>query len=197
MSEADVAKRPARKLRAKPAEKRWCLFDTETTGLIKNGLVPLDRQPQVIEFYGMHINEKGEVLKELELLVDPGKPLEPIITKITALRDADLRGKPSFRAVADQIAAFIEEAQSVVAHNLSYDLGVLNFEYQRLKRTLAWPMSRICTVEQTEHLKGFRLSLSKLHIELFGEDFPQAHRARNDVAALQRCFVELKKRDLV
>ena len=56
-----------------------------------------------------------------------------------------------------------------------------------------WPRL-CCTVENTEWLHGHRLSLSALHEELFGEPFSGAHRARTDVAALTRCYLELVKR---
>ena len=196
MPDVMTTKKPRKPRAVKPAPL-WLLFDTETTGLIKNGLVPLDRQPQIIEYYGMLVDEAGVKQDEIELLIDNGKPLEPIITKITGLTERDLRGKPRFAEVVQQIETFNCRAATAVAHNLSYDVGVLTFEYKRLDRDFAFPMSRLCTVEATEHLKGHRLSLSKLHIELFGQDFPSAHRARHDVEALQRCFVELKKRDII
>jgi len=49
-------------------------------------------------------------------------------------------------------------------------------------------------VQETEWIKGHRLSLSALHEELFGEPFSGAHRARVDVDALTRCFNELRQR---
>ncbi len=55
----------------------------------------------------------------------------------------------------------------------------------------------ICTVESTEHIKGFRLTLTKLHEHLFGEAFPSAHRAENDVRPLTRCFIELYNRGII
>jgi hypothetical protein len=59
-----------------------------------------------------------------------------------------------------------------------------------------WPR-RICTVEQTQHIKGFRLNLSGLHEFLFGEKFSGAHRAKVDVAALVRCSSEMFKREML
>jgi len=52
-------------------------------------------------------------------------------------------------------------------------------------------------VEQTQHLKGHRLSLGDLHDLLLGERFSGAHRARADVMALARCVSEMIRRDML
>jgi hypothetical protein len=69
-------------------------------------------------------------------------------------------------------------------------------EFERLKRTIKWPRP-ICTVESTVHIKGARLSMTKLHKYLFDADFPDAHRAKPDTQALIRCAVELYRRGLI
>jgi len=90
----------------------------------------------------------------------------------------------------------IGKAQFFTAHNLAYDMEMLEFEFKRLNDTLKglWNKPLICTVEQTVHLRGIRLSLSALHEYLFNEKFEGAHRAKADVQAQVRCFMELKKR---
>jgi DNA polymerase III epsilon subunit-like protein len=171
------------------------IYDCETTGLVKNSLVPLRHQPKVIEFFGHIVNdETGEVLEETEFFCDPGEPLEPVITRITGIKDEDLKGKLPFRSHCDRIYDQMERCEAAVAHNLSFDWALVQCEFDRCDRPLLWPPRLICTVEQTEHLKGHRLSLSALHEDLFGEPFKGAHRARHDVMALTRCYLELRKR---
>lgn len=175
------------------------LFDTETTGLIKNSAVPLDKQPQVIEFYGCLVDtdKEGEVLGELEFLCNPGTPLPAIITKITGIKDEDLKDAKPFSAYKDAVVEFFAKANAAVAHNLSYDRSLIGFEMARCQSILLMPERQICTVEATEHLKGHRLSLGALYELLFSEAFPDAHRAKNDVMALKRCFLELIKREVI
>lgn len=109
-----------------------------------------------------------------------------------------LKGQPRFEANAFRVASLISQADEVVAHNLSFDLAVVNTEFARItKEPVPWPEARICTVEATEWLKGFRLSLSALHELLFGEPFKGAHRAKVDVQALARCFFELRQKGYV
>jgi len=67
------------------------VYDTETTGIPKHPNAQKSVQPRVIEFGGVLCDESGQVLEELQILINPGIPLEPIITKITGLTDEDLR----------------------------------------------------------------------------------------------------------
>jgi DNA polymerase III epsilon subunit-like protein len=171
------------------------IFDTETTGLVKNSLVPLEQQPRIIEFFGHTVDSvSGEVLSEIEFFCDPGIEIEPVITRITGIKPEDLRGQKPFSHYAQQVSDMIGEADAAVAHNLSFDMSLVGFEMQRISKPMTWPDRLICTVEQTEWIKSHRLSLTALHEELFGEPFAGAHRARVDVGALTRCFLELCNR---
>lgn len=181
------------------------VFDTETTGLIKNRTLKLDRQPEVIEFYACSVNLKtGKISKELDFLIKPHKPLadkpapgeKKTITDITGITNTMLADAPPFKSVAKQIIKMLESAPLLIAHNASFDREVIDIELERLKLKIKWPRV-LCTVEQTIALKGFRLSLSNLHNELFKEPFTGAHRAKQDVAALVRCCKELVKREVL
>ena len=161
------------------------VFDTETTGLLAPRAARITRQPLIIEFYGQIIDGS-----DCHYLFDPGAKLSPIITKITGIRDSDLKGKPNFRAHANEIVALIEDADIVVAHNLSFDKGIIETSLRREKLDApVWPRG-ICTVEATEHLYGRRMKLAELYTELFNDTF-KAHRATEDVKALVRIFVKL------
>lgn len=182
------------------------VFDTETTGLVQNRTLKLERQPEIIEFYGCLVNLKtGKVTKELNILIKPSKPLNEVpnpgdkktITEITGITNEMLADAPSFREVSKKIFPLLLNAPLVIAHNASFDKDMIEIEAQRLKISeLTWPPI-LCTVEQTIHLRGYRLSLSNLHEELFKEPFAGAHRAKTDVAALVRCCVELHKRKII
>lgn len=172
------------------------LFDTETTNLVHNTLQPLHKQPRIIEFFGMMLDDSADwkEVGSLHSYLDPGTPINADVVRITGITDDMVKGQPKFLSFAPELRAALVSADVVVAHNLSYDLTVVNFEFQRIEQPCEWPSRKICTVEATEHLKGFRLSLTALHTELFGEAFEKAHSAENDVRAMARCYVELHKR---
>lgn len=175
------------------SKARAFCFDTETTALISNVARKESKQPRIIELYGCVV-EDGNVVDDLDFLCDPGIQLSDEVQKITNISPEDLKGKLPFKDHADDVLAIIETCDTIVAHNLFYDLHVLSVELQRLGKSLVCPARRVCTVEDTEHLKGYRLSLSALHEELFGEKFEGAHRAKTDVMAMVRCYNELVKR---
>ena len=169
------------------------IFDTETSGLINNTLKPLEKQSHIIEFYGCLCDDEGVIVDELDLLIKPPIPVTKEITKITGISQEMVANRGPFAEYAKQIAEFVNRTDLWVAHNLSYDLQILRFEFQRLGMIV--PVKRLlCTVETTEHIKGHRLSLTALHEHLFGEPFKGAHRAKEDVMALKRCYDELRKR---
>lgn len=176
------------------------LFDTETTDLMSNTVVALKHRPHIIEFYGMVLEKEGgewRKTRELEFLCKPPVEINEEVQSITGISPEDVADKLPFRVHAQDVAEFFEGAEMVVAHNLSYDVAVVETEFERWalasgeKKTIVWPQVPLCTVEATEHLKGHRLNLSALHEHLFGEPFAGAHRAREDVEAMGRCFVEL------
>lgn len=177
--------------------KRTMVFDTETTALVANHSLPLSAQPHVVEFYGAILNARGDVVEEMEFLCKPPVPITEEITKITGISPSMVEECLPFAEYAEALQHFIESADSVAAHNLSYDFFVLGSEFERLGTKLNWPIVRICTVEQTVHLRGHRMNLSSLHEHLFGETFIGAHRARRDVEALIRCFNRLREEDMV
>jgi DNA polymerase III epsilon subunit-like protein len=183
---------------AKPT-RRTLVFDTETTQLINNSLMPLGKQPRVTEFCGIIIDDSGKHIDRLEFLCNPGISIPEEAAKITGLTDEILAKHPPFAARFPEVKSFIEIADMVVAHNLSYDFAVINFEAARAEGAIVWPKPsrRICTVEATEHVHGHRLGLTALHEHLFKEPFPSAHRAGADVEALVRCVVELRKQGLL
>lgn len=171
------------------------VFDTETTDLLQNNLVPLNRQPRIIEFCGVLVDvKKKKIIDALEFLCNPGIPIPPKITQITSISDDQVREQPPFADRIKEVSAFMKKATAAVAHNMSFDHGVMEVEAARAQIKWPWPEKRICTVEVSEFVKGRRLRLNELHEHLFGEKFEGAHRARADVDALARCFLEMSGR---
>lgn len=172
-------------------------FDTETTGLVSNRVVRSDKLPEIIEFYGCVADPlTGKVFRELNLLIQPKNPITEEITRITGITNDMVREAPMFPAVAGDIVSFLESGPSVVGHNVSFDKEMIEIELARIDMKILWPPA-LCTIEQTIHLKGFRLNLSDLHKEMIGEPLKGAHRAKVDVLGLVACYGEMIKRDMV
>lgn len=186
----------------KPAPRLALVMDTETTGLISNRSIALDKLPEVIEFCGILADiTTGKPRKVLDVLVKPTRPIsntppdgsKKTISEITGITNDMLEDAKPFSSMADDIIGMIESAPLVIAQNASFDVEMLDIEAERLGRKIAWPPV-VCTIEQTMHLKGKRMNLGDMHEYLLGAKFPGAHRARPDTEALLRVATKLCER---
>jgi DNA polymerase III epsilon subunit-like protein len=167
------------------------VFDTETTGLPNPDGSPLDKQPKIIEFAAIKLDDQLQELERLTFMANPMCILDDFITKLTGLRNSDLDDKPSFSYYYPQLCDFFLGCDTLIAHNLMFDHSLLQWAFP-------WPHKQICTVEKSLHLHGYRLKLALLHKELLGEDFVNgAHRAMADVEALVRCVRKLREKELL
>ena len=167
------------------------IFDTETTGLLKPDNTPLDQQPKIIEFYGVVIDtDDFSIIEEFETFIYPGELITDEITRITGIKNSDIRNAPNFEEVANQISELINMADLSVAHNLAFDNGMISNEFKRIDWNVPCTKNNLCTVEAWKAKYGNRISLGALYNKLFKASV-KAHRAKSDVFALVRVFHEL------
>lgn len=167
------------------------VFDTETTGLPLPNSAPLAAQPHIIEFYGVKVDEEFNIISEFNHLIKPPIQISDKITKINGITNEMVEDKPTFGKIADELIDFFFNTDFSVAHNHSFDETMMTLELRRLEldHKFPWARKQICTVESSFHLRGRRLPLGQLHQLLLNKPFSKgAHRAKNDVFALVRCF---------
>jgi len=163
----------------------YLVFDAETTGLPKHPSAKPETQPRIIEFGGVLIDSDLVVLGELHMVINPGIPLEPIITKITGLTDDDLKGEKTFAEVAEEIKTFFGKADAIVAHNLPFDMTMIELEIERNGiENWAWPEIKICTVQEHSEEWGRFPKLLELYEHYMCLSLDQSHRALDDVYSL-------------
>ena len=77
-------------------QKPLVIFDLETTGLdlVKDRVI----QISYIKVYPDGREERGDHL------VNPEKPIEPIITQLTGISNDDVKDKPTFKQLAKELA---------------------------------------------------------------------------------------------
>lgn len=173
-----------------------CVFDTETTGLIENHSLKLDKQPEVIEFacaivdWDLLLN----VREAFETFIRPYNLLPERTKTTTGLSDEDLVKAPRFKEVAEAIKSYIEGSDVVVGHNLSYDIEMMDLEFERLGQKIAWPSTKVCTIEQTIHITGNRIKLGDLYKMFTGVEHKDAHRAMPDVLATLTCLKGIREK---
>ncbi|MBN2971246.1 3'-5' exonuclease [Roseomonas aeriglobus] len=149
-------------------------IDTETTGL-----GPDDR---IIELAvrRFRFDEDGVIVaidQPYSWLEDPGRPLDPDVSRLTGLVDAELAGQALDEEAAMKL---LRSAEFVVAHNAGFDRKVLE---RRLPQAagLAWACSCAEVDWRAAGFEGGR-SLGWLLVQI--HRFHGAHRAGDDVDAL-------------
>ncbi len=179
--------------------KHTIIFDTETTGLPLPAGAPLQKQPYVIEFYGVKVDEDFNIVAEFEHLIKPPISIPKEASRANKIYDEDVANENPFAYYYDELADFFLNTHASVAHNHAFDEKMIAFELQRLEKDHKFPWARhqICTVEKTIQIRGHRLTLTKLHNYLFNKGFGGAHRAKTDVFALVRCYHELLNRGII
>lgn len=172
------------------------LFDTETTGLLKPSANSVDEQPEIIELYACKIDDDYNLLDEWDSLFKPKYPITEEITKITGINDDMVKASPAFAEKVDELAEFFTGVDEIIAHNLPFDRSMLANELIRCDRLIQFPWPRIhtCTVELSMEIEQRRLNLATLHTYATGKPHEGAHRAREDVHAVVRCYHWLQER---
>lgn len=176
-------------------------FDTETTGLIKPDVVEMEKQPEVIELYMAKLIHRADgVIEQIDEINTFLKPqfgeVSDLITKITGITPLMVEKAPLFIDMFPTIQKFHVGVDAWVAHNCAFDTAMMANEISRIGKIVHFPFPprKICTVQSSMYIEQRRLTLTNLHKELFGIPFEGAHRAKDDVQAMIRCYKELVAR---
>jgi DNA polymerase III epsilon subunit family exonuclease len=165
-------------------------FDTETTGLIQNAALSLDKQPYIIEIGMVREPEIEGRNKHFHTTLKPPIPLPKIITKITGLTDEDLDDSPVFEDIYIELCEFVDGEKVWAAHNMPFDKGMLEFELRRcfMDKEFPWPDRYIDTVQLAKpHYNGQYKKLLFLYEDLIGP-YEQTHRAIDDAEMVMKVY---------
>ena len=158
-------------------DEAWVALDLETTGLSSD-------EDQIIEVGAVRFRG-SETLDTFQSFVNPGRSLDPFVTRLTGITNDDLRDAPGFSAVAAALAAFVGRSP-LVGHNISFDLGFLERHGLRIPNQLCdtWELAYFLLPRQPsyalESLAGWAGAGDSLY-----------HRAVGDAQATRRLFVRL------
>ena len=164
----------------------YAILDIETTGgqFNEEGITEI----AVYKFDG------HEIIDQFISLVNPEKPIQPFVVKLTGINNAMLRTAPKFYEIAKRIIEITNDC-IVVAHNASFDYRILRTEFTRLGYDYIKPT--LCTVELSQKLIPGQLSysLEKL-VRALGIPVSDRHRASGDAMATVKLFKMLLEKDV-
>jgi DNA polymerase-3 subunit epsilon len=158
-----------------------------------------------IETTGGKFNEEGvteiaiykfdghTVVDQFISLVNPEKPIQEFVVKLTGINNKMLRNAPKFYEVAKRIIEITKDC-ILVAHNTTFDYRILKTEYNRLG--FDFERNTLCTVELSKQLilDQPSYSLGKL-IKSLGIPMTDRHRASGDALATVQLFKLLLEKD--
>ena len=163
----------------------YAILDIETTGgqFNEEGITEI----AIYKFNG------HEIVDQFISLVNPEKPIQPFVVKLTGINNAMLRSAPKFYEVAKRIIEITEDC-IVVAHNASFDYRILRTEFSRLGYDYIKPT--LCTVELAQKLIPGQVSysLGKL-VRALGIPVTDRHRASGDAMATVKLFKMILAKD--
>lgn len=108
---------------------RHIILDTETTGLNPaNG----DR---IVEIGCVEMVNRRLTGRHLHYYVNPQRDVPEGAVNVHGLTTQFLSDKPLFASIAEEIMAFVEDAE-IIIHNAPFDLGFLDMEFKLLKKPL-------------------------------------------------------------
>lgn len=196
---------------------RYIFFDTETTGLPKDRRQPAisgnGNWPDIVSISWV-IYENTQFVHAVSWIIQPdGWSIPAESTAIHKITDdfAHRNGSP-LDYVIEQFRNAAYECDVVIAHNLSFDMNVVDAAwFWRIcperglwgKPPFGWPTIQICTAEYGKDIckfpfprggEGYRFpKLAELYTKVVGHSPPRAlHCSLNDTLFLAELFFHLR-----
>ena len=163
-------------------EAPYVVFDVETTGSAAG------KGGAITEFGALKL-VRGEVVDQFSTLVNPGRPIDPFVVRLTGITDRMVSDAPSISEVMPRFEEFVEGCV-LVGHNVHFDCSFVT----AARGGTPLPNEVLDTLKLARclvpGLKRYRLSSLVSH---FGVLQAPNHRALSDAAATTEVFRKLLK----
>ena len=164
-------------------QKPLVIFDLETTGLdlVKDRVI----QISYIKVYPDGREERGDHL------INPEKPIEPIITQLTGISDDDVKDKPTFKQLAKELAEKFAGSDFAGFNSNNFDIPLLAEEFLRAGVDFGFSKCRMidaCTIFRKMERRNLAAAYKFYCGRKMEEDF-EAHRADQDTEATYRVLM--------
>jgi DNA polymerase III subunit epsilon len=163
-------------------EAPYVVFDVETTGSAAG------KGGAITEFGALKL-VRGEVVDQFSTLVNPGRPIDPFVVRLTGITDRMVSDAPSISEVMPRFEEFVAGCV-LVGHNVHFDCSFVT----AARGGTPLPNEVLDTLKLARSLvpglKRYRLSSLVSH---FGVRQAPNHRALSDAAATTEVFRKLLK----
>ncbi len=163
--------------------KPLVIFDLETTGL---DLV----KDRIIQISYIKVMPNGQEERGDEL-INPEKPIEPLITQLTGISNDDVKDKPTFKQLAQQLAQKFSGCDFAGFNSNNFDIPLLAEEFLRAGIDFDFSKSRLidaCSIFRKMERRNLAAAY-KFYCGRKMEDDFEAHRADQDTEATYRVLM--------
>jgi DNA polymerase-3 subunit epsilon len=162
-----------------------CFFDLETTG---TNII----QDRIIEIAVVKVMPSGDIFRKSNVL-NPTIPIPPESSAIHGLYDADVKDKPTFKAVARDYAKFFEGADLSGFSIIKFDVPMLVEEFLRADVEFDYTRKKIIDSQKIFHLMEKR-TLSAAYRFYVNKEFENSHTAEADTdASMEVLIAQIEK----
>lgn len=163
--------------------KPLVIFDLETTGLdlVKDRII----QISYIKVYPDGKEERGNEL------INPEKHIEPIITQLTGISDEDVKDKPTFKQLAQQLSDKFTGSDFAGFNSNNFDIPLLAEEFLRAGIDFDFSKCKLidaCSIFRKMERRNLASAYKFYCGRKMEEDF-EAHRADQDTEATYRVLM--------
>jgi len=161
----------------------YVVVDTETTG----GSHWLS--DKITEIAAVVVRN-GEIVEVFETLVNPQRPIPPVVSRLTNITWDMVKDAPTFDRVVPDLMRVLE-GNVFVAHNANFDWRFITSE---ISRTTGRQLRgrRLCTVKMARKVLPQLSRRSLDHVARFyGVEIRNRHRAGGDALATAKCLVRM------
>ena len=154
-------------------------FDLETTGLNVG-------KDKIVEISMLKVMPDGEEISRTEL-INPGIPIPDECSAIHGITDEDVQDKPTFPQIADDLLAFIGDADLAGYNSNKFDVPLLVEEFLRCGRRFDLRNRYLIDVQNIFHKMEPRNLVAAYKFYCNG-DLENAHSANADTEATYEVF---------
>ena len=174
------------KFLVKEMDKYFAILDVETTGGKYN--------EEKITDIAILVYDGAKIINSFETLINPGKPIQPFVQRLTGIDNDLVKYSPKFKDVSENIFEITKD-KIIVAHNVSFDFRVIKNEFENIN--IKFQRNLLCTVELSKlifpNLKSYKLTNLLSNFGIVNEN---PHRANSDALGALELFKLLLDNDL-
>ena len=184
------------------------VIDTETTGVIPRDFQNLNECPYMLQLGSItYDTDSNEIINSINNIIKIPEHVQisKEVTEINSITKEMSDNGCDIKTILQTFNEHILESDLVVAHNLEFDINILNYEYMRNNIDFNYinhigkdksycTMSNgttLCKIKK-ENSRGSYYKwpkLEELHHHLFGKNLKNLHDAYNDLVVCLRCYM--------